>query len=161
MGRTALVGVLAGVLASAPAAAAQRDTRDNLAVVDQEATADLLERADSVIEQVFSYSYEKLDERDQLLAELTTEEFREDQDALFAEIEAEAPTRQLTVTCTVADSAAQWLTDDEADVLVFLDQKSVSRADAQENAAGAMLLASFEMSGGEWLLAAVDTFEDR
>jgi len=156
-----MVGVLAGVLVSAPAAAAQRDTRDNIAVVDQKATADLLERADSVIEQVFSYSYEKLAERDQLLAELTTEEFREEQDALFAQIEAEAPTRQLTVTCTVAESAAQWLTEDEADVLVFLDQKSVSGVDGQESAAGAMLLASFELSGREWLLTAIDTFEDR
>jgi hypothetical protein len=65
------------------------------------------------------------------------------------------------VTCTVVESAAQWLADDEADVLVFLDQKSVSGVDAQESAAGAMLLASFELSGREWLLAAVDTFEDR
>jgi hypothetical protein len=156
-----MVGVLAGVLVSAPAAAAQRDTRDNLAVVDAAATEEFLERANSVIEQVFSYSYEKLDKRDQLMADLTTEEFREEQDALFAQIEAEAPTRQLTVTCTVAESAAQWLTEDDADVLVFLDQKSVSGVDGQESAAGAMLLATFELSRGEWLLAAVDTFEDR
>lgn len=156
-----MIGVLVAVAMSAPAAAVQRDTRDNLAVVDPAATAELLERADSVIEEVFSYDYRELAERERSVAELTTEDFQEELSDLFEEVDTEGPRQQLTLTYTVAASAAQWLHDGEAEVLLFLDQKSVSGVTGQDSGGEAMLLASFELSGDRWLLDSVDTFEAR
>jgi len=148
-------GLVAAIM-SAPAAGAQENSEDNLAVVDAEATADLLERANDVVEQVMSYDYRDLASRRALVAELTTDDFQRDQGGLFDQIDTQAPAQQLTLTSTVADSAARSIVDDEAEVLVFLDQTSLSGVSQQEGGSGVMFLATFERSDGEWLLDEIE-----
>lgn len=148
-------GLIAAIM-SAPAATAQENSEDNLAVVDAETTADLLERANDVVEQVMSYDYRDLATRRTLVADLTTDDFQEDQGGLFDQIDTQAPAQQLTLTSTVADSAARSIVDDEAEVLVFLDQTSLSGVSQQEGRSGVMFLATFERSDGEWLLDEIE-----
>jgi Mce-associated membrane protein len=149
-----MAALLGAVVLSTPAAAAQRDDDDNIAVIDVAATADFLDRANSVIEEVFSYDYRTVDEHERSVAELTADEFQDDYLELFGQVVTQAPARQIVMTSTVAASAVQWLDEAEADALVFLDQKS-SSAGQQEAAAGAAFLASFELVDDEWLLAGV------
>lgn len=148
-------GLVAAIM-SAPAAGAQPSSEDNLAVVDVGATADLLERVTSVIEQVMSYDYRELAGREALIAELATDHFEEDQGGLFDQVGTVAPAQQITLTSTVVDSAARSIVDDEAEVLVFLDQSSFSGVTQKEATVTAMFLASFERSDGEWLLDEID-----
>jgi Mce-associated membrane protein len=149
-----MAALLGAVVLSTPAAAAQRDDDDNIAVIDVAATADFLDRANSVIEEVFSYDYRTVDAHERSVAELTADEFQDDYLELFGQVVTQAPARQIVMTSTVAASAVQWLDEAEADALVFLDQKS-SSAGQQEAAAGAAFLASFELVDDEWLLAGV------
>jgi Mce-associated membrane protein len=149
-----MAALLGAVVLSTPAAAAQRDTDDNIAVIDVAATADFLERANSVVEEVFSYDYRTVDAHESSVAELTSDEFQDDYEELFGQVVTQAPARQIVMTSTVAASAVQWLDEAEADALVFLDQKT-SSVGAQEAAAGAAFLASFELVDDEWLLADV------
>jgi len=149
-------GLITAIM-SAPSAGAQPNSEDNLAVVDAKATADLLERVNSVVEQVMSYDYRELAGREALIAELATDHFEEDQGGLFDQVGTLAPAQQATLTSTVVDSAARSIVDDEAEVLVYLDQTSFSGVTQKETKAGAMFLAFFEWSDGEWLLDEIDT----
>ncbi len=155
-----MTALLGAVVLSTPAAAAQRDNDDNIAVIDVAATADFLDRANSVIEEVFSYDYRTVDEHERSVAELTSDEFKGDYEELFGQVVTQAPAHQLTVTSTVAASAVQWLDEAEADALVFLDQKSSSVGQQEEAVAGAAFLASFELVDDEWLLADVTVMGD-
>jgi len=147
---------------ASPAAAAQQEATGpgNRALIDTARTGEVLTHAKEASEQLFSYSYTDLDKHDAMFAELTTGEFRGKYTELFADMTAQAVEQKVTLTSTVKDAAVRVLTDDHAEVLVFIDQNA-TRADTNAtNAANTMFLATFTLVDGDWKVSDIDLFTE-
>lgn len=161
IGRGLITVATAGLLAAGPAASAvPKDIAGagNRAVIDPAATAAVLKRANGLCEQLFSYDYTTIDEYEGLVEELTVDEFTDEFQDQYGNIEEQAVSRQLVLRSTVATSAVRQLGRDRAQVLVYLDQ-STTAAGSQQNQGGAMFLTSLRRVDGEWLVADITTYE--
>lgn len=145
-------------------AAAQRDAVTgpaNHALIDVEHTGEVLERAKSISGELFTFTYTDLQAHRKRFAELTMGEFSRQYDDLFASIVAQATAQQLSLSSTVQDAAVRVLTDDEAEVLVFINQTSTNGTTGAQTGGNAMFLATLRQSDGDWKIADLDLFEDR
>jgi Mce-associated membrane protein len=145
------------VLIASPAAAQTGPA--NRALVDTAATNDMAARAKEISEQLFTYSYTDLKGHETRFKDLTTGEFSDKYAELFASVGSQANAMQLNVTSTVKDAAVRLLTDDRAEVLVFIDQSSTRGDTGQTNTAGSMFLATLARVDGDWKVSDIDLFE--
>jgi Mce-associated membrane protein len=164
--RGLIAAAAGGLLASGPAASAAPAAEDvtgpgNHAVIVPADTAAVLKRADELCERLFSYDYTTIDQYDDLVEELTVGKAAEQLDELVDAVAAQVVSQQAVLKSTVAESAVRYLTEDDARVLVYLDQSSTSTASGQETQSGAMLLVGLKRVDGEWLVADVETYGDK
>jgi Mce-associated membrane protein len=156
-----VVIALTVVLVATPAAAQEDPATgpSNRALLDTERTSELLARAKDVSEQLFSYTYTDLDGHKTRFKELSTGTFSDKYDELFASVEQQAGVMQASLTSTVKDVAVRVLTDDRAEVLVFIDQNSTRGDTGATTTAGSMYLATFADVDGEWKVSDIDLFQ--
>lgn len=161
MGRA--VVTLALLVGGATSAGAQEDVSgvDNRALLDAEATADVLAEAKSISAELFTFTHTDLDGHETRFRELTTGELSREYAELFESMVGEATSQQLSLTSTVADAAVRELRGDHAQVLVFLDQASVRADTNHHNSSKAMFVATLQRVDGTWKFSDLDLFEDR
>jgi Mce-associated membrane protein len=157
------LALLVGAGASAGAAAQEDPVSGpkNHALLDTGATRELLARARTVSEELFTFTYTDLTAHEAKFAELTTGDFSRRYAELFESIVSQARTQQLSLRSTVADLAVRQLDDEGAEVLVFLDQTSTRADTGAQNVGKAMFLASLERVGGTWKFANLDLLVDQ
>jgi Mce-associated membrane protein len=124
----------------------------NTALVDTGATAEVSAAVSSALNQVFSYSYDKIEVTEQAAAAVLRGDALVTYNKLIAQVRAQAPSQKLVLTSRVVSSAVQSIEGDRARLLVFLDQ-SATRADTDTtSAAAAQLSITAKREGGHWVI---------
>lgn len=149
------------VLVGTASPAAAQDGPTNRALIDTAATADVLERARSATEELFTFTYTDLAGHKATFAKLTTGTLRSRYDDLFDAVVTQATTQKVSLTSTVADAAVRVLRGDAAEVLVFMDQSSTRAESGASTQSKAMFLATLRRVDGDWRVADLNLFEDK
>ncbi|KAA1423930.1 hypothetical protein FE697_010290 [Mumia zhuanghuii] len=126
------------------------DAAQNLAVVDEDATAAVQSEVSRALVSVLSYDYSDPTPTEQAADEVLAGDAREEYDKLFASLQERAPGQQLVLTAQVQVAAVKTLTDDSAELLVFLDQSSQRASDQEASVSAAQLAVDAEKVGGVW-----------
>jgi Mce-associated membrane protein len=163
IGRAA-VALTVGAVTLTGVAAAQRDETagaGNHALVDADATAEVVARASEATSALFTYDYRDPEGHRKVFDERTTADFADRYEELFGTTLAQAAEQQYTLSSTVAEAGVRLLTDDRAEVLVFIDQTGKRGDTNQETGSKSMFLATLRPEDGEWKIADLDLFEGR
>ncbi|MGH1562163.1 hypothetical protein [Mumia sp. DW29H23] len=126
------------------------DAAQNLAVVDEDATAEVQSEVSQALVSVLSYDYADPAPTEQAADQVLAGDAREEYDKLFAALEERAPGQQLTLTAQVQVAAVKTLDDDSAELLVFLDQSSQRATDKEASVSAAQLSVQAEKVDGAW-----------
>lgn len=147
----AVVLLLAAGAVQLGAARASGDQRpDNLALVDQPATAEVEQAVSAALVRVFSYDWSDPDPTAKAADQTLADGARRQYDLLFDQLTAKAPDQQLVLSAQVQVAAVQTLTDDRATLLVFLDQASQRAGDRESSRSAAQLSVSAQRYDGTW-----------
>ncbi len=124
----------------------------NTALVDTGTTAEVSAAVSSALNQIFSYSYDKVEVTERAAAAVLRGDALVTYNKLIAQVRAQAPSQKLVLTSRVVSSAVQSIEGDRARLLVFLDQ-SATRADTDTtNAAAAQLSITAKREGDHWVI---------
>lgn len=74
---------------------------DNRAVIDTEATSEVVGQVSSAIETVLSYDYTKLDENERAASEVITGKYADEFELTFADVRENAPDQKVVLNTTV------------------------------------------------------------
>ncbi|WP_406642238.1 hypothetical protein [Amycolatopsis sp. WGS_07] len=124
----------------------------NRALTDQPATAEVASAISLTLTKIFSYTYDKTDVTENAAASLLRGRARESYEKLFAQVRTMAPNQRLTLTSRVSATSVQQLTDDHAQLLVFLDQSAARGNSATPETAAAQLSVTAQRIDGNWFV---------
>ncbi|MBB1155103.1 hypothetical protein H4281_18325 [Amycolatopsis sp. DR6-1] len=124
----------------------------NHALTDQPATAEVTSAVSLTLNKIFSYTYDKTDVTENAAATLLRGHARDSYEKLFAQVRTMAPSQRLTLTSRVSATSVQYLTNDHAQLLVFLDQSATRGDSATPESAAAQLAVTAERIGGNWFV---------
>ncbi|OLF05017.1 hypothetical protein BLA60_37930 [Actinophytocola xinjiangensis] len=131
-------------------------TTSNSALVDTARTAEVSAAVTTALNRILSYSYDRTEDTEAAADAVLRGEARQAYDKLFEEVVAKAPEQKLVLTSRVVTSAVQELSENEATVLVFVDQ-SATRADAgTSNASAAQLSIKVRRDGDTWVITGLE-----
>lgn len=145
----ALVGVgvalvvRAQTLRSGPATA-------NRALADRAATSEVMGQVSTALTKVFSYQYANPAANKQAAAALLSGDAATQYQTLFSALQKSAPGDKLTLTAKVDVAGVKSLQGNTAELLVFLDQKSVRASDKASTTSAAMLDVTAVKHGATW-----------
>lgn len=176
----AVLGVLAALLAgfavwAGTESGALRDTpaSRNTALSDTAATSEVKGKVSEAVDALFSYDYASPGKQERAAGQFLTGRAVKQQRAMLAPVRKQGKGQKLVLTTTVTDAAVEQIDGDRARVLLFADQRSVrtgakggkagkgatgKKASDDSAYAGAMLAVDAVRRGGEWKIAAIDTF---
>ncbi len=143
------VGVWCTVEARSTSASAAASNR---ALTDQPATAAVTSAISLTLNKIFSYTYDKTDVTENAAATLLRGHARDSYEKLFAQVRTMAPSQRLTLTSRVSAASVQHLTNDHAQLLVFLDQSATRGNSATPETAAAQLAVTAERIDGNWFV---------
>lgn len=156
------VAVIALLVATGTGMAAPQEETGgpgNRAHLDVPETEDVVDTAKTIVADLFTYEYSAMNAHRGRFSDLTTGDLQEEYDELFGEVVRAAEAQQLVVESEAVDAAVRLLKDDEAEVLVFLDQNTTSAAQNTPATYKAMVLVTFTNTDGGWKASGVETFE--
>lgn len=132
-----------------------RSTRHEEDELSAQQTA--LARAEKLVPILLSYDYRTLD-ADLARARLTTTGvFRDDFDALLADVvRPKAASRKVTTSAVVADAGVISGTDERVDLLLFVTQTSTSLKRKTPSMTGSRLEVRLVKTSDGWLISALD-----
>lgn len=132
------------------------DPPENQALIDQAASEAVIKEASTALVTVFSYDYANPGAIQAAADDFLVGAARKEFDVLLTTMLEEAPGQKLTLSAEVSASGVRNLTDDTAELLVFLDQRSERSTDAEVTVSAAMLTVQLRRVGGAWR---VENFE--
>lgn len=126
------------------------DPPANQALVDEAATERVIQEASIGLVSVFSY-----DHADPAASQAVADDFligdaRAEYDTLLKTLMEQAPGQKLVLTAEVSATGVKQLTEDSAELLMFLDQRSQRTTDEDVTVSAAMLTVSLKLVGGAW-----------
>ncbi|WP_410568584.1 hypothetical protein [Amycolatopsis sp. cmx-4-61] len=133
--------------------AASLSPGDNLALVDSSATAEVSSSVSDAVKAVFSYDYANLARTERAAAEVLTGDAVRQYQAQFASARTRAESQKLTRTTTVRAVGVRSLRGDTADLLLFLDQQTVTAGGGAPTSSVAQLAVTAKRVDGRWKLA--------
>ncbi|MGV9293313.1 MULTISPECIES: hypothetical protein [Amycolatopsis] len=122
----------------------------NHALTDQPATAEVTSAISLTLNKIFSYTYDKTGVTENAAATLLRGHARDSYEKLFAQVRTMAPGQQLTLTSRVSATSVQQLTENNAQLLVFLDQSATRGNSATPETAAAQLSVTAQRIAGNW-----------
>lgn len=125
---------------------------DNRAIIDATTTAEVQAEVSSGLTQVLSYDYADPSRTTVALDAVLAGDARKQYDILFEDLQKNAPGQQLTMSAEVKTAAVKELSDTEAKLLVFLDQRSERAGDKEASISAAQLAITAEKIKGAWLI---------
>ncbi|WP_197320956.1 hypothetical protein [Saccharomonospora sp. NB11] len=129
------------------------ETATNLAHVDADATREVRSAVGRVVNKVFTYHFDDVDATERAAEDLLRGPAREQYRQLFTKVSSNAPEQRLSVTSRVVDSAVLSLTDERAQLLLFLDQTAERGDDAEPTSSAAVLLVTATREDGRWYVS--------
>lgn len=124
----------------------------NHALTDQPATAEVTSAVSLTLNKIFSYTYDKTDVTENAASTLLRGHARDSYEKLFAQVRTMAPGQRLTLTSRVSAASVQQLTNDHAQLLVFLDQSATRGNSTTPETAAAQLAVTADRIDGNWLV---------
>lgn len=149
-----LVALVSGAAAAyfrGQAARAGTGSVDNLAVVDNAATSEVVGQVSKAVEVVLSYDYTKLDENERRGREVITGKYADEFGRTFADIRKTAPEQKLVLTTTVLLAGVTVLNGDRAEVIATMDLAAV-RDTTPYNSPGRVKVVADKVDG-RWKIA--------
>lgn len=149
----AVLALVAGVLLFVDPFRSSAAPNANRAVVDRQATFEVIGQVDTALQHILSYNYADPGATQtaakQALVGDAAHQFR----VLFDALQKKANGQQLTLSAKVVQSGVYSLTDDKADLLVFLDQTSTRKSDGTTATSPAQIQVSAVKQGGVWRIS--------
>lgn len=131
-------------------------TLTNRAVVDRALTADVVDAVTAGIEKTFAYDYRAPDRTERAAADFYTGDAEKEYAELYAAIAEPGAEQQLVFASTVTSVGVRELTQDRAEVLVFLMQHAHRDTDGGVNQGPAQFRAMLDKEEGTWRLSKID-----
>jgi Mce-associated membrane protein len=126
------------------------DALRNHALVDATSTAEVQSQVSQTLVKVFSYDFSDPSVTQDAAARLLAGKAREQYDTLFKTLEEKAPGQELVLSAQVQSAAVKTLTDSTATLLVFLDQSSQRKTDAEASVSAAQIAVDATKVDGIW-----------
>jgi Mce-associated membrane protein len=128
---------------------------DNLALVDTAATASVSSEVSDAVKSVFSYDYANLPRTERAAAEVLTGAAVGQYRDQFASARTRATAEKLVRTTTVRAVGVRTLVGDDASLLLFLDQQTVTQGGGAPSTSVAQLAVTAKRVDGRWKLASL------
>jgi Mce-associated membrane protein len=126
---------------------------DNLALVDTSATASVSAEVSDAVKAVFSYDYANLSRTERAASEVLTGDAVGQYRDQFASARTRATAEKLVRTTTVRAVGVRTLVGDDASLLLFLDQQTVTQGGGAPSSSVAQLAVTAKRIDGRWKLA--------
>ncbi|CAM3409794.1 hypothetical protein NODU109028_15680 [Nocardioides dubius] len=133
------------------------DPPANQALIDEAASEAVIRDASVALTSVFSYDYTAPDAIQAAADDFLVGDARQEFDVLLKTLLDQAPGQKLTLSAEVSATGVKSLTDDSAELLMFLDQRSERSTDSEVTVSAAMLTVQLRLVGGAWRVAHFDT----
>jgi Mce-associated membrane protein len=128
---------------------------DNQALVDTAATSDVSSQVSDAVKAVFSYDYANLPRTERAASEVLTGEAVGQYRDQFASARTRATAEKLVRTTTVRAVGVRTLVGDDASLLLFLDQQTVTQGGGAPSSSVAQLAVTAKRIDGRWKLASM------
>ncbi|WIY07120.1 hypothetical protein QRX60_25900 [Amycolatopsis mongoliensis] len=125
---------------------------DNQALVDPAATSAVSSEVSDAVKAVFSYDYANLARTERAASEVLTGEAVGQYRAQFASARTRATAEKLVRTTTVRAVGVRTLVGDDASLLLFLDQQTVTQGGGAPSSSVAQLAVTAKRIDGHWKL---------
>ncbi len=135
----------------APPAAAESSR-----LTDEDERSALLVAAAELSQRVLTYHHDTFDEDVQETSSRLTPEFREDYARAMQQVRANTARNRISQEASAVSSAIISATQDQAQVLVFVNQETSSARNKTERVARNRLVVDLVHVGGDWTIAGVD-----
>jgi Mce-associated membrane protein len=126
---------------------------DNAALVDTAATASVSAEVSDAVKAVFSYDYANLARTERAASEFLIDDAATQYKAQFASARKVAESAKQVRTTTVRAIGVRSLQGDEASVLLFLDQQTLTQGGGAPSSSVAQLSVTAKRVDGRWKLA--------
>lgn len=159
---TLLVGVALVALLAAGVVAVRRPSHEpprddlNLAVVDTDATREVVDAVAEGLGRILVYDYRRPQRTQQAADAFLTGAARDQYQQIYGALQRAGTRQQLVHTSTVSQIGVQRLTGSSADLLVFLDQETVRTTDGAANRAPAQLRVEAVRKDGTWRVESIE-----
>lgn len=144
-----VAAVLAAIFAAGPMG---RALPDRGVPDEQRRLSAATSAAEKAAVPVLSYDYRHLAENKKAATARMTDDFREEYEQTFTLIEQNAPETQSVVAVEVLASAIAGASDDEVDVLLFVNRPTTKKGSAEPDIFRDQVTFSMRLVDGEWLV---------
>ncbi len=128
----------------------------NVAVVDKEATADVVEAVERGFGEILVYDYRRPHRAERAAASFLTGEASTQYEKIYDALAAAGPRQQLLYRSTVSRIGVQRLTPSSAQLLVFLEQETIRTTDGATNRAPAQIRVEAVRSDDAWKVSSIE-----
>ncbi len=139
------------VLSPAPEAAPE-----STQITDQDARSTLLAAAAELSQRVLTYQHDSFEEDVRTTSARLTPEFAEEYSQAMEQVRANTARNRISQEATAVSSAIISATEDEAQVLVFINQTTSSARTKAEQVVRNRLVVDLVRVDGDWTIAGVD-----
>jgi Mce-associated membrane protein len=133
-------------------------TPDNIALVDQARTQEVISQVSADVVKIFSYNYASAAASQQAAQSVLVDPGRQQYLTLFKLLQSKAPGQKLTLVVKVVQVGVITLSGSNARLLVFLDQTSTRAPDNASSTTAAQLQISAVEHGGSWLVNGITPY---
>lgn len=131
---------------------------DNIALVDQVKTQEVISQASADVVKIFSYNYASAAASQQAAESVLVDPGKQQYLTLFRLLQSKAPGQKLTLVVKVVQVAVISLSGPNARLLVFLDQTSTRAPDNASSTTAAQLQISAVEHGSSWLVNGITPY---
>jgi Mce-associated membrane protein len=125
----------------------------NAAVVDHQATAQVVGQVDTALQHVLSYQYKNPDATRTAAQQTLVGAALKQYNVLFAALQKKAGGQQLTLVAKVINAGVVSLSDTRAELLVFLDQTATRASDGKTSTSPAQIRVAAVRTNGTWRIS--------
>lgn len=129
-----------------------RSAATNHALIDRNATSQVIGDVSDGLDRIFSYSYADTEATQQAAATVLTGQAAGQYTTLFSQVRRSASAQQLKLTTRVVSIGVTRLDDAHAQLLVFLDQSATRGDTGQTSTSAAQLSISARLIAGRWII---------
>lgn len=149
----ALVCLIAGIVFFVDPFHSSAAPNPNRAVIDRQDTFEVIGQVDTALQHILSYNYANPGATQTAAKQVLVGDAAHQFQVLFDQLKQKAGGQQLTLSAKVVQSGVYSLTDDSADMLVFLDQTSTRKSDGTTAVSPARIQVSAVKQGGVWRIS--------
>jgi Mce-associated membrane protein len=133
-------------------------TPDNVALVDQARTQEVISQVSADVSKIFSYNYASAAASQQAAESVLLDPGKQQYLTLFKLLQSKAPGQKLTLVVKVVQVGVIALSGSNARLLVFLDQTSTRAPDNASSTTAAQLQISAVKQGSTWLVNGITPY---